>query len=306
VSFLAVRWVVGAFAGVALGLASIAPAAAQTAQPAPAPTTAFTTISVSSFASRPLSDLYIAPPSGTQMLGGMPFDTGSFALLAPGQTASVTTGISGVVNVHLLVNSYNTLYYYAGQTLGTVRLTFSDGSVQETTLVVGTNVREWRVGAGSWVVRTVTSQESTQVWDGVAHLDGGEAVIDMLTVPVQPARGYLTGVSVSTTASGTLLRTVFSGLTVEHLVRPGESGETPAAWRSQAPEHSNSQNFTGVNPAKAAGRRGHRHGIYVVVSGDTLWGIARREGVSLRALIKSNPQIKNKNLILVGQPIRIP
>jgi LysM repeat protein len=152
----------------------------------------------------------------------------------------------------------------------------------------------------------VTSQTTTRVWDGVAHLDGGEAVIDMLTVAVQPARGSLTGVSVTTTASGTLLRTVFSGLTLEHRVRPGESGETPAAWRSQAPEHSNSQNFTGVNPAKAAGHRGHRHGVYVVVSGDTLWGIATSEGVSLPALLQSNPQIKNKKLIWVGQRIRIP
>jgi hypothetical protein len=284
----------------------MAPAAAQTAQPAPAPTAAFTTVSLSSVASRPLSDLYVAPPTGTQMLGGMPFETGSFALLTPGQTASLSVGLPGVVNVHLLVNSYNTLSKYAGQELGTVRLTFSDGSVQDTTLLVGTNVREWRVGAGSWVVGTVTSQTTTRVWDGVAHLDGGEAVIDMLTVAVQPARGSLTGVSVTTTASGTLLRTVFSGLTLEHRVRPGESGETPAAWRSQAPKHSNSQNFTGVNPAKAAGHRGHRHGIYVVVSGDTLWGIATREAVSLPALLKSNPQIKNRNLIRVGQRIRIP
>jgi hypothetical protein len=197
------------------------------------------------------------------------------------------------------------MWYYAGQTLGTVRLTFSDGSVQETILVVGNNIREWRVGAGSWVVGTVTSK-NTRVWDGLAHLDGGEAVIDMLTIPVQPTHGYLTGVAVTTTASGTLMRTVFSGVTVEHLLRPGESGNTPAAWHSEAPEHSNSQNFTGVNPAKAAGHRGHRHGVYVVVSGDTLWGIAAREGVSLPALLQSNPQIKNKKLIWVGQRIRIP
>jgi hypothetical protein len=285
----------------------MAPAAAQTAQPAPASTTGFTTISLSAVVSRPLSDLYVAPPSGTQMLGGIPFDTGSFALLSPGQTASVTTSIPGVVNLHLLLNSYGTMWYYAGQTLGTVRLTFSDGSVQETTLVVGNNIREWRVGAGSWVVGTVTSPKNTRVWDGLAHLDGGEAVIDMLTIPVQPTHGYLTGVSVTTTASGTLMRTVFSGLTVEHrVVRPGESDETPAVVHSQAPEHSNSQNFTGVNPAKAAGHPGHRRGIYVVVSGDTLWGIATREGVSLQALLKSNPQLKNKNLIWVGQRIRIP
>jgi hypothetical protein len=252
VNVVAARWVVGAFAGVALGLASVAPAAAQTAQPAPAPTTAYMTVSLGTIAGRPLTDLYIAPPTGKQTLAGMPFDTGSFALLAPGDSATVTTAVPAAVNIHLLVNSYNTLSQYAGQSLGTVRLSFSDGSVQETTLVVGANVREWRVGAGSWVVGTVTSQASTRVWDGVAHLDGGEAVIDMLTVPVQPVRGLLTGVSVSTTAAGTPLRTVFSGLTVEHRVRPGESDETPAVWHSQAPEHSKSQNFTGVKPSRNA------------------------------------------------------
>ena len=236
-----------------LSLATAAVVSAYAAAPADKRATAFTTIPLSTVASRPLSDLYIAPPTGTQMLGGTPFDTGSFALLSPGQTASVTTTIPGVVSLHLLLNSYGTMWYYAGQTLGTVRLTFSDGSVQDTTLVVGNNIREWRVGAGSWVVGTVTSPKNIRVWDGLAHLDGGEAVIDMLTIPVQPTHGSLTGVAVTTTASGTLMRTVFSGLTVEHLLRPGESDETPAAVHSQAPEHSNSQNFTGVSPAKGEG-----------------------------------------------------
>jgi hypothetical protein len=233
-----------------LSLATAAVVSAYAAAPADKRATGFTTIPLSTVASRPLSDLYIAPPTGTQMLGGTPFDTGSFALLSPGQSASVTTRIPGAVSLHLLLNSYGTMWYYAGQTLGTVRLTFSNGSVQDTNLVVGNNIREWRVGAGSWVVGTVTSPKNTRVWDGLAHLDGGEAVIDMLTIPVQPTHGSLTGVAVTTTASGTLMRTVFSGVTVEHLLRPGESEETPAAVHSQAPEHANSQNFTGVSPAK--------------------------------------------------------
>jgi hypothetical protein len=236
-----------------LTLSTAAVVSAYAAAPGAPTATSFATIPLSTVASQPLSDLYVAPPSGTQMLMGTPFTTGSFALLTPGQSVGVATKIPSVVNVHLLLNSYNTLSRYAGETLGTVRLTFSDGSVQQTTVVVGTNVREWRIGAGSWVVGTVTSKASSRVWDGVAHLDGGEAVIDRLTIPVQPVRAYLTGVQLSNTASGTLLRTVFSGLTVEHLVRPGESDDTAAAWNSQAPEHSNSQNFTGVKPAEGEG-----------------------------------------------------
>ena len=42
-----------------------------------------------------------------------------------------------------------------------------------------------------------------------------------------------------------------------------------------------------------------------VVKGDTLWGLAKRYGVTLEQLLARNPQIKNPNLILVGQEVRI-
>ena len=44
---------------------------------------------------------------------------------------------------------------------------------------------------------------------------------------------------------------------------------------------------------------------YTVVRGDTMWAIARRYGMSLSALVALNPQIKNPNLILVGQKVRV-
>lgn len=46
--------------------------------------------------------------------------------------------------------------------------------------------------------------------------------------------------------------------------------------------------------------------IYTVQSGDTLFLIARRFGVSLQALINANPQIPNPNLIFPGQQICVP
>jgi len=46
--------------------------------------------------------------------------------------------------------------------------------------------------------------------------------------------------------------------------------------------------------------------FYIVKKGDTLYKIAQRECVSLEALIKANPQIKDPNLIYPGQKIRIP
>lgn len=42
-----------------------------------------------------------------------------------------------------------------------------------------------------------------------------------------------------------------------------------------------------------------------VVKGDTLWALARRYGLSLAELVALNPQIKNPNLIYVGQEVRV-
>lgn len=44
---------------------------------------------------------------------------------------------------------------------------------------------------------------------------------------------------------------------------------------------------------------------HTVARGETLWGIAAAYGISLTALIALNPQIKNPNLILVGEKVRV-
>ena len=45
--------------------------------------------------------------------------------------------------------------------------------------------------------------------------------------------------------------------------------------------------------------------VHKVVQGDTLWAIAKRYGITLDELLKKNPQIRNPNLIRVGQEVRI-
>ena len=45
---------------------------------------------------------------------------------------------------------------------------------------------------------------------------------------------------------------------------------------------------------------------YTIKKGDTLSAIAKKYGISLQELLKANPQIKNPNLIKVGEVIRIP
>lgn len=45
---------------------------------------------------------------------------------------------------------------------------------------------------------------------------------------------------------------------------------------------------------------------YTIVSGDTMYKIASRYGITLEELIRANPQIPNPNIIQIGQSINIP
>lgn len=56
----------------------------------------------------------------------------------------------------------------------------------------------------------------------------------------------------------------------------------------------------GSGAASSAGGSWH-----TVVKGETMWGISRKYGLTLNALIALNPQIKNPNLIYVGQKVRV-
>jgi spore coat assembly protein SafA len=47
-------------------------------------------------------------------------------------------------------------------------------------------------------------------------------------------------------------------------------------------------------------------GVHTVVPGDTLWAIARANGVPLQQLIEANPQIQNPDLIFPGQRVNLP
>jgi len=54
-------------------------------------------------------------------------------------------------------------------------------------------------------------------------------------------------------------------------------------------------------------KKGYAKGGSVKVkSGDTLSQIAKKKGVTLKALLKANPGIKNANMIKVGQNIKVP
>ena len=55
----------------------------------------------------------------------------------------------------------------------------------------------------------------------------------------------------------------------------------------------------------AAGGEAAQKEWYTVVKGDTLWELSQRYGVPLDQIIDLNPDIRNPNLIYVGQRVRI-
>jgi hypothetical protein len=203
-----------------------------------------------------LSNAYTTVPGGMAVLGGHTFDmtSGKMVTLATSASATYAGSYQNPTAVHLLLNSANTYSWYAGTPVGTVVLTFGDGSTQTATLTVGNNLREWFIG-GYGVVNTVTdvtpnatTAYSTQVWTTTALGSTGTAVLDMLTVPVLAANTTktLTGVQVTNNNPyGGALSIDLSGATVEFAApaptpqpqdcfRPGNSCSTPAAQNSQA------------------------------------------------------------------------
>ena len=62
-------------------------------------------------------------------------------------------------------------------------------------------------------------------------------------------------------------------------------------------------------PASAVPVDGHDNTViykHVVKQGDTLWKLSKAWGVSLQAVINANPQLKNPNVLLVGEVVNIP
>lgn len=77
------------------------------------------------------------------------------------------------------------------------------------------------------------------------------------------------------------------------------SGEV-RTWSSQSTQGSGT-----AQTAQAAQTTQTIPVYYQVVKGDTLWAIASRYGMALGDLIALNPQIKNPNLIHIGDEVRV-
>jgi len=215
-----------------------------------------------------LSSLYASPPSGIVSLGGHTFDLsgGNLVSLGSGESVSYAGSWSNAQGVYLLLNTMNTYLWYDQSPVGTVMLTFSDGTTQTTTLTVGGNIREWRTGAGN-TVTWINDPATTNVWSGFAT-DGSTAVIDMLTISLAGSTKTITGVSVSNTNGWGALRVDLAGLTIDPAAptctMPGNAGPTgpsQACAHSQADQHAKSANFTGTSPSQGQSSHSANAGV---------------------------------------------
>ncbi len=200
------------------------------------------TVGLGTLATGSMANAYLNAPTGAVVLGGHTFDltTGKMILLAGGQSASISGSYPNTKAAYLLINTYDTWLNYSGATIGSVVLTFSDGTTQTTNLVVGTNIREWRP-AGTNTVNTATGPGWSNVWTGQAQpaAGGGTAVIDMLTITVVGTGKTLTGIRIANadfTGIGVIVPavTIDDGPLAPTCVRPGTSCQTPAAQNSRA------------------------------------------------------------------------
>src|SRR5690554_2745455 len=84
-------------------------------------------------------------------------------------------------------------------------------------------------------------------------------------------------------------------------VRDRIDGEAPPPRDAPAPAPGGSD-----GPGQSPSPPPSAEGAVTVRSGDTLWGIASRSGVSLGSLLDANPQIRNPDLIYPGQTVHLP
>src|ERR1700686_2905776 len=200
-----------------------------------------------------LSGYYSTTPTGKAALGGHTFDMtgGNAVMLLNGGTASYTGSYQDAKAVYLLLNTANTYNWYAGSVVGTVVLTFSDATTQSTDLVIGGNLREWRIGAAG-VVNTLTDAAAAPVWTTTAQpsMGGGNAVLDMLTIPVATTGKTLTTVTVIDTNGWGSLQMDLAGLTAD-FTPPAPPVVTP---RTPGPKRTT----TGPRPSRSRPSRSSR------------------------------------------------
>jgi len=103
--------------------------------------------------------------------------------------------------------------------------------------------------------------------------------------------------------------TYFVSLRVEQAPRPDYVRYSFAFWEKSELTSGLATRKTEIAAAAGSGtaavQPAGQAAYHRVVKGDTLWALAGRYGLSLAELTALNPQIKNPNLIRVGEEVRV-
>ncbi len=118
----------------------------------------------------------------------IPFEVGSkattqcrFARNSPTQIDIQNINIHKPAEVYILLQAGWALKSHSGKQIGEIVLGFSDGSSLRTSLTLGKNIRDWRLGNPA-AVTTALSEHVKQVWVGWTETEQTLGRIDMLTI----------------------------------------------------------------------------------------------------------------------------
>ena len=171
------------------------PTATSTVTPLPTQvrTLRFHAVPLRPYANASTQEGYVSPPLGSVELGGvwfeLPAGLNSITTQAeplPGYpTRLVFSGldIRSPKSVHLLLTGGNARRTYADQVVGQLVLMFENNPPVYVDLILGWNLREWKV-YGEHNVTWIKDAHTRQVWSGANRHDSGLGVIDMITVPL--------------------------------------------------------------------------------------------------------------------------
>ena len=99
--------------------------------------------------------------------------------------------------------------------------------------------------------------------------------------------------------------TYFVALRLEQAPRPDYVRYSFAFWEESGTYSGLAVQETGQESGESAAQSSSGAAYHTVTAGETLWELARRYGRTVPELVALNPQIKNPNLIRVGQEVRV-
>jgi hypothetical protein len=161
----------------------------------------FQTVSLESKSEMALPETNLGLAPGLNYLLDIPFETGwKFSTQCshiPERPTIVTlnANISSPHYVYILLQAGWGSIEYRDIQIGNIKLNFSDGSIIDTSLSLGYNIRDWSRDDPQ-AVTTVFSTDLQPAWEGTAP-DGRLGGMDILTIRIPEKKDSLTNIEIS-------------------------------------------------------------------------------------------------------------